>query len=148
MTPADIRAAILASPELLALVPDTVAIAAALSQGRTTVQPRRMSEAGVLERYPGGPVAADAVLAKLEGFAASAHPLAGVVRRALRFLAQAEGLDIGASATRTMLDALAAGGAITADECASLKGLAAVPDPVAELDVRAAVFNDDGSLAV
>lgn len=148
MDAAAIRQAIAASPSLLALVPNTQAIADAMSMGRTIVQSRRMSEAGVLEKYPGGPVAADAVLAKLEAFVASAHPLAGVVRRALRFLAQPEGLDIGSGATRAMLDALAVGGAITPAEAELLKGLAAVPDPVDEFTVRQAIYHDDGSLAV
>jgi|CXWL01.1.fsa_nt_gi hypothetical protein len=151
MTPQDIRAAIQASPALLALVPQvngTQAIAEALSLGRTIVQPHRMSEAGVLERYPGGPLAADAVLAKLDAFAASAHPLAGVVRRALKFLGQPEGLDIGSSATRAMLDALAGGSAITTAEATALKGLAAVPDPVSEFAVRQAIYADNGSLLV
>lgn len=37
MTQDEIRAAISGSPELMALVPDTVALAAALSAGRTRV---------------------------------------------------------------------------------------------------------------
>jgi len=37
MTPQEIRDAITAAPELQALVPDTVALAAALSVGRTRV---------------------------------------------------------------------------------------------------------------
>lgn len=101
-----------------------------------------------MEKYPGGPIAADAVLGKLEAFAASAHPLASVVRRALKFLATPDGLDIGSPATQAMLDALAGGGAITAGEAAALKALASEADPVSEFDVRVAIYYDNGGLAV
>lgn len=142
MTHDDIRAAIAADPALQALAQagNTQAIADALSVGRTRVQsPHIVSERGILDRYAGGPVAADTVLTKLETFAASQHPMAGVVRRALRFLGTEAGLDIGAATTRMLLDQLAAGGAITADEAGHLKALALVPDPVTHTDVGAAL---------
>lgn len=141
MTPTEIRAAIAASPELTALAAagNTQVIADALSVGRTIVRTHRMSETGILEKYPGGPIAADAVLGKLEAFAASAHPLASVVRRALKFLATPDGLDIGSPATQTMLDALANGGVITVDEATALKALATVADPITHQQIGAAL---------
>ncbi len=128
MTPAEIRAAIAADPALQALGNDAEALAVALSTGRTRLQaPTMISERGIMERYPGGPVAADAVLVKLETFAASGAPGSGPVKRAMKFLASADGLDIGSAATRAQLDALAAGGVITSGEADNLKNLALVP---------------------
>lgn len=148
MTPDEIRAAISASPAIKALIPDTVAIAAALSVGRTKVASRFASERGILERFPGGPMAADALLAKLEAFAVSGHPMARIVGRAIKFLEQPEGLDIGASTTQGLLDQLAAGGVITQTERDGLRAMATVDDPVSEMSVRSALFADDGSLRV
>lgn len=141
MTHAEILAAIAASPELQALAAagDTQGIADALSVGRTKTVSHFASERGILERFPLGPLAGDALLAKLELFAQSAHPTARIVGRALKFLAQPEGLDIGAATTQGLLDQLAAGGVITAEERAGLAAMATVPDPVSHTEVGAAL---------
>ena len=141
MTHAEILAAIAASPELQALAAagDTQGIADALSVGRTKTVSHFASERGILERFPLGPLAGDALLAKLELFAQSAHPMARIVGRALKFLAQPEGLDIGAATTQGLLDALAAGGVITAEERAGLAQMATVHDPVSHTEVGAAL---------
>lgn len=150
MTPQEIRDAINASPELLALAQagNTQAIADALSVNRTKVVSHFASERGILERFPLGPLAGDALLTNLEAFAASAHPMASIVKRALKFLGQPEGLDLGAAATQGLLDQLALGGVITADERAGLRTMATAADPVAEFDVRVAIFADNGTLLV
>lgn len=141
MNHAEINAAIAASPALQALAAagDTQGIADALSAGRTKVVSHFASERGILERFPAGPLAGDALLAKLEVFAATAHPTARIVGRALKFLAQPEGLDIGAPATQGLLDQLAAGGVITAEERAGLTAMATVADPISHTDVGAAL---------
>jgi hypothetical protein len=141
MSPTEILAAVQADPALVALAQagDTQGIADALSVGRTKVVSHFASERGILERYPLGPLAGDALLAKLEAFAATAHPMARIVSRALKFLAQPEGLDIGAPATQGLLDALAAGGVITAEERAGLAQMATVADPVSHVEVGAAI---------
>jgi hypothetical protein len=126
MTPAEIRAAIAASPALQALNNDVEALAEALSAKTRVQRPCMISERGIMERYPGGPLAADAVLVKLETFANSGAPGSGPVKRAMKFLASADGLDIGSDATRAQLEALAAGGVITQGECDALRGLALV----------------------
>lgn len=150
MTPQEIRDSINASPELLALAEygATQAIADALSVGRTKVVSHFASERGILERFPLGPLAGDALLTKLEAFGATAHPMASIVKRALKFLGQPEGLDLGSPATQGLLDQLALGGVITADERAGLEAMATAPDPVAEFDVRVAIFADNGTLLV
>jgi hypothetical protein len=119
---------------------NTQAIADALSAGRTKIATRFTSARGVLEKYPAGPVAADALLSKLEAFAATTHPLASLVKRANGFLAQADGLDLGSPATLGMLDALAGGGVITTAERDGLKTIATVPDPVTHTEVGAALM--------
>jgi hypothetical protein len=118
----------------------TQAIADILSAGRTRVVSHFASERGVLERFPGGALAADALMTKLEGFAATAHPMASIVKRALKFLAQAEGLDIGSPATLGLIDALQAGGVITAEERNGLRAMATQAAPINEFDVRRALY--------
>lgn len=141
MTSAEILAAIAADTQLQALADagDHAAIAAALSVGLTRVASRLISERGVMSQYAGGPLAADALLGKLEAFAASGLPGAGPVRRALKLLATEAGLDIGDATMRAQIEALAAGGVITAEEAQHLLALALVPDPVAAEDVAAAL---------
>ena len=113
-------------------------IAAFLNINRTKTVQTLMGERGILAKYPTGPVEADAVLTKLEVFSQTAHPMASLVKRAVRFLGTTEGIDLGDPATQLLLDQLAAGGAITVSEAANLKGLASVPDSVDWSQVQAA----------
>jgi predicted nucleic acid-binding protein len=101
-------------------------IAAAINANRTgTVTTTRLiSERGILESYSDGALAADAVLAKLEAFSLTGHPMASIVKRAMKFLGQAEGLDIGSATTQALITALGAGGVLTVDEAAKLNALA------------------------
>jgi hypothetical protein len=115
------------------------AIADILSAGRVKVVPRMVSERGILNDYPGGPIEADAVLSNLETYAGAGQALSSVVNRAIRFLRDPDGIDIGAASTRAMLDALAGGGVITAAECAGLKSLAEQPEIITHADVSRAV---------
>lgn len=141
MTPQEIRDAIAASPELQALAADgnMQAIADALSAGRTKVATHFASERGILERYPLGPIAGDELLAQLEAFAGTAHPMARIVGRALKFLAQPEGLDIGSPATQGLLDQLTAGGVLNQAQRDGLRQMATVPDVVTHFEVSAAI---------
>lgn len=141
MTAQEIRDAIAASPELQALAAagNHAAIADALSVGRTRIASHFASERGILERYPHGPVAADALIAKLEVFAAAGQPLSRLVGRALKFLAQPEGLDLGSPATQGMLTQLALGGVIDEQERAGLAAMATATDPVHHSAVSAAI---------
>lgn len=142
MTPQEIRDAIAASTELQAFAAEgnVQAIADALSTGRTKVASHFASERGILERYPLGPIAADELLAALEAFAATQHPMARIVGRALKFLAQPEGLDIGSPATQGLLDQLAAGGVITTAQRDGLRQMATVPDPIVREQVTEAIY--------
>ena len=148
MTPQQIRDAIAASPELQALQAEgnLQLIADALSAGRTRVAPRMVSARGLAEHVPGGPLAAEVILMKLEGARdtmlasqdASTRVMGSLLRRQLGFLA-ADGLDFGSPALRDMLDQFAAQGVLTAAEVDGLKAIALVPDPVTWYQVRAAI---------
>lgn len=142
MTQQEIRDAIAASQELQVLqaAGNVDAIARTLSTGRTKVASHFASERGVLERFSGGPIAADALLTKLEAFTTSGHPMASIVKRALKFLAQSEGLDIGSPATQGLLAQLGAGGVLTADEVAGLRAMALQPDPITREQVTEAIY--------
>ena len=136
-------------------MPDTQALADALSVVRTKVVPRMTSARGLAELLVGGPMQAETILLKLEGardaMLASADPaqslMGSMLRRQLRFL-DADGLDFGSAALRAMLDQFQVAGILTADEVAAVKMIGVVPDPVSEFDVRVAIFADDGSLRV
>ena len=93
------------------------------SPTQTDYKSRMISERGIMDHYPDGSIAADILLSKLEGFTQSAHPAAGSVKRAMKFLAMPDGIDIGSKAMHNMLDMLASGGVITVDEATKLKAL-------------------------
>ncbi len=129
-----------------------VQIAAVLSTGRTrVVQPHMVSARGLAAAYPGGPLAAEAVLMKLEAARDAAlvsedqsqKVLGSLLRRQLGFLT-ADGLDFGAAALRAMLDQFAALNILTQQEAANLKGLASVADPLPVLDVSRALNVAEG----
>lgn len=58
-----------------------------LSAGRTKYVEARKVEIGIIGAYPGGPLEADALLAKLEAHAAAGQPLSRLVGRALKAMA-------------------------------------------------------------
>lgn len=137
MTPTEIRDAVLANPTLQAMQAsgNYAGIASALSVGRTKIVTHFASERGILERYPHGPVLADVLLTKLETFAVSAHPLANIVKRAMKFMAQPDGIDIGSLAVQSLLTELHAGSIITQQELDGLKLMATVSDVVSHEQV-------------
>jgi hypothetical protein len=138
MTPIEIRSAINADPAILALVPDTQAIADALSAGRTKVTQKLGGVGLVLETL--GPDAGSALLDGLDALKAVSSP----VKWAWVLIERGE-LDFGSPATRGMIQQLASGGAIPEAAAAALLAIAEVPDPLTEWDVRVAIVNDDGS---
>lgn len=148
MTPQEIRDAIAASPELQALQTEGNhnAIAEALSVGRTRVEPRMVSARGLAESLPGGPIAAEIILMKLEGardaMLASGNQqqvvMGSLLRRQLSFLA-GDGLDFGSTALRAMLDQFGALGILTTDEVTALKTIGVVPDPISHQQVSVAI---------
>lgn len=139
MTETEIRELVSGSAELQALLPDHAAVAAAISQNRKVLRSTFHSERGILEKYPEGPIAADILLSKLEAFASAGHPLSSIVKRALKFMAQAEGLDIGSASTQGMITQLGIGGVLTVNEANNLKNMALKPEVISSYEVAAAL---------
>lgn len=140
MTQDEIRDAIGASPELHGLVPDTSAIAAALSDGRTRVESREIGIGTILMvlQPHGG--------AFLDGLVALGESDRNVYW-AMELIRQGR-FDVGLQGTRTQMQALAQQMPDLASAFAALLALAEVPDSVGEFDVRRAIFADDGALRV
>ena len=137
MTPEEIRAAIAADPALQALVPDTQAIAVALSEGRTRWKHTEIGVGTIIEVL--GLAAANPVLDALYASPDYRHvkPLLDQGRLRLDVVAQAE-----------MLQPLVTSGLLTQAQLDALIARAKEPAPVDEYAVRVAIFNDDGSLKV
>lgn len=137
MTADEIRAAIAADPALQALVPDTQAIAAALSVGRTRYVETQIGAGTIIEVL--GLAAANPVLDALYASPDYRHvkPLLDQGRLRLDVVAQAG-----------MLQPLVTGGPLTQAQLDALIARAKEAAPVAEYDVRMAIYNDDGSLKV
>lgn len=105
-------------------------IEAHLNTGRVKYVETRKVEIGVIGAYAAGPVAADALLAKLEAYADAGQSLSRLVGRAMRAMQTEPGLNLGDPSTHAMLDALVASAVIAAPEAAGLKAIAHVPDPI------------------
>ena len=137
MTADEIRAAIAANPDLQALVPDTQAIADALSVGRTRWKHTEIGVGSIIEVL--GISAANPVLDALYAAPDYRHvkPLLDQGRLRLDVVAQAG-----------MLQPLVTGELLTQAQLDALIARAKEPAPVAEYDVRVAIYNDDGSLRV
>ena len=134
-----LRDEILARPDCAAAVDarDLDAIAALVSVGRTSVQPRFVTARTVLAECG---VHGPDILGALEAAAAGNS----AVKWAVRFLGQDSGINVGDPATQYMIDQLAAGAtpALSAEQAAALKNLAVQPAPVSRLEVEAALFKD------
>ena len=137
MTPDEIRAAISADPALQALVPDTQAIADALSAGRTRWKPTDIGVGTIIEVL--GLAAANPVLDALYASPDYRHVKPLLERGRLR-------LDSVAQAG--MLQPLVTSELLTQAQLDALVARAKEPAPVDEYDVRMAIYNDDGSLKV
>lgn len=137
MTADEIRAAIAADPALQALVPDSQAIADALSAGRTRWKHTDIGVGTIIEVL--GLAAANPVLDALYASPDYRHvkPLLDQGRLRLDVVAQAG-----------MLQPLVTGGLLTQAQLDALVARAKEPAPVDEYAVRVAIYNDNGSLRV
>lgn len=118
-------------------------IAAVLSVGRTRLQPRLISERGVMSAL--GIVAGEAFLQGVESFVAEApaqgHPLAAAwagIKRAAGWL-KGEGIDLGDALTQQLLAAMGAAGVVDAGSAATLAALGRVADPITPGQVSGAL---------
>jgi len=140
----DIRAEISVNQNLKALIPDTQAIADQLAATRKRVVPRLGGIGVVLEVL--GPEVGATVLDALDALKSTSSP----VKWAWVLITRGD-LDFGSAATRGMIQALGAQqvfGPDSATIASALLSIAEVPDVVDELDVRRAIYADDGSLLV
>ncbi|MFA5387902.1 MAG: hypothetical protein WC322_05995 [Candidatus Paceibacterota bacterium] len=136
MTHDEIRAAIAASAELQALVPDTSALATALSNGRIRFVETEVGNGVVLETL--GLTTGNALLDALNSETSYRHVLPLLEQGRLR-------LD--SALARASLQAMV-GTVLTQVECDAMLAVAQVADPVSEFDVRCAIYADDGTLRV
>lgn len=118
-----------------AWLPDSPGTVRELLNAKTFSLPQSIAvrEIEIIGLHPDGPVAGDAVLAKLEAFSATAHPLARIVARALKALGQPEGLDLGTESVQAMLTLLGQADALTVAEADALKSIANQPASRAEV---------------
>ncbi|MCQ9378808.1 hypothetical protein [Methyloversatilis sp. XJ19-49] len=146
-----IRAAFAANPALAAMIPDWQGIADALPPV-VTLRETFVTERGIVNAL--GIMEGETFLQALESFAVAdlpaEHPLKtyqpGIARQ-LAWLKR-DGLDASSSTVRMLLDTMAALGLLDAAAVQAVKALAEEQQPLSEYDVRRAVLNDDGSLAI
>ena len=147
MSPDSIRAAILADPALLAKAqatpPDTVAIAAALSATRTRPVHTEIGAGTILAQLGAAGRSGGAFLDALVAIGASNRD----VYWTMDLIKQGR-LRIDLAATRAGMQGLAASVPSLAPDVAELLKLGVEPDPVDELNVRRAIFADDGQRLV
>lgn len=128
---------------------DDAGLAAMLNAPRGTRAISRLcNERTIMSFYADGALAADALLTAIETYAAGTQPLSSITRRAMRYVQQPDGLDLGSPTTVMMLGALVQAGVITADQSAKLTAIATDPSsraldlfgvPVAAHDVTVAL---------
>lgn len=137
MTPQEIRDAITASAEIHALVPDTTAIAAALSAGRTRYRATEIGKGTILQvlGLPAGNAVIDAILAAPD-------------YRHIKELLEQGRLRLDIAAQGGLLQPLVIAGVMTQAQHDALCEVAMDADHIPEFEVRCAIFADDGSLLV
>lgn len=134
--------------EVDALGTDYAGIAELLSIGRTHVAPTLMTERGVISTL--GSVAGVEFLEALEAFVVATlpdgHPLKPhqkAVGRAVGWLKH-DGIDVGDTLTRTLLDGMVAAGVLQGTSVTAVKARAVKPNPLTEVEVAAAMTADAG----
>lgn len=106
-------------------------IAEVISRNRTKNVDLFVSERGMIAKYPHGPIASDALLVKLEVFSETPNnSLASIVKRAIRFLRQSEGLNIGEPMTRFLIAQLVTAGVLTSEEGDGLNQMSRISDAI------------------
>ncbi|MCR4301542.1 MAG: hypothetical protein NUV51_08015 [Sulfuricaulis sp.] len=136
MTPAEIRAAIAADPALSALLPDSQAIAEAMSAGRTRANTIEIGNGLILATV--GLEAGNALLDVMNSAADFRH---------VKPLLEQGRLAVSSPLVVATLNSLV-GTVLTQEQSDALIALGRDPDPVAELDVRRAIWLDDGTRAI
>lgn len=150
MTPEQIRAAILADPQLRAAIEtgNDQAVAAALTPQATPVPTGELyTERALFAEL--GPLVGESIMSKLESFATTGNSGSSLVARGLRWLQPANGgLDFQNADVRLMLAGLQVAGILTADELAALNRLGTRPGTVTVDQIGSAVapWRPDGKI--
>lgn len=137
MTKEDIVSLIQSSPTLMALVPDTKAIAEEISKGRTKLVRTEIGVGTILE-----------VLGITTG-----NTLLDVIYsdnnfRHVKPLLEQSRLRLDSPFVISFIDQFVSLGLLTEDQKNALLERAKEPDVISEYEVRVAIFNDDGSMRV
>lgn len=148
MTHDEIRAAIGASPELQALVPNTQALAAhPIFANRKQAAEYWLTDRGLvsdLNVATGTPAMSDSVLAKLDAAAEQSRSVKALTNRLYN---DTRGINFGDPAMIAWFVAMTPT-LFTEQERDALLALSQLPAPVGEFEIRQAIFNDNGSLKV
>lgn len=140
MTRDELRALIAANPGMVALAhaepPQTQLIADTLSVGRVRWVQTEVGNGTILEVL--GLTAGNALLDAINGNSDF---------RYVKPLVEEGRLRLDSALVRATLQALV-GPVLTQEQANALLARAQAPDPIGEFEVRCAVFNDDGSIAV
>jgi len=139
----EIRNAITADPTILALVPNTVALAEALSEGRTVM--------GTVGRADfAGWAAASGMRSKIQDFSTTTgHPLRDSSLAILDVLqGAAETIDFAMPQNMGILNAWVGLGHLSEEHHSALIVMATKPSVVTEYEVRQAIFADNGDILV
>jgi len=133
----EIRSAISGDEQLMALIPDTQAIADALSGRETYKVPFEIGAGGILATL--GLESGNALLDAIQSTPGFRHvwPMIEQGR-----------LDLSSPLVELSLDALVQSEVISSSEMQQLLSLCLRPIEVSEDDVKRAIWNDDGSLAI
>jgi len=141
MTPENIRAAILADPQLRQWIEEgnDQAVADQLSLSAPRVPTGQLyTERALFAEL--GPLVGESIMSKLESFAATGNSGSSLVARGLRWLQPANGgLDFQNADVRLMLAGLQVAGILTSDELAALNQLGTQPGEVSISQVGEAV---------
>lgn len=86
-----------------------------------------------------GPLVAETILQKLEGYAQAGQTFSALVKRFLKWLEPTnDGVDFGLQDTLDMAGALTQGGLLTAEEYAAINSISLVPPTITGADVSTA----------
>lgn len=147
MTPDEIRAAILERPELLAMARDAIAqtqeIADALSVGRVRLTHTEIGSGTILAQLGSAGVSGGAFLDALVAIGQADRDIYWTMD-----LIKQGRLRIDLPAVREGMLRLAVAVPTLAPAITELLKLGTAPDPIDELDVRRAIFADDGQMLV
>lgn len=133
MTPAEIRQAIAESPTLTNLLPDSQAIADAMSEGRTRPSDTEIGVGLILATI--GLASGNALLDAL---------YATPDFRYVKPLLEQGRLQVSSPLVAAALAGMVQAEVITQPEADALAALGQEPDPVSEIDVRRAIWSDNG----